>query len=72
MDEMELKRVGSKQLVNDKALDHMIDEKVEHLVEHDESDPGAVSAVLLFNALYLSIYLVHICIHNLFGGKCVQ
>lgn len=69
MDEMVLKRVPSKKLVDDGALGYMHEEEVGHLVEYYESNLWAVVTKLLLDPLDLTVDLVHISVYEFFGHK---
>jgi len=72
MDEMVLQRISSEQFVNDEALKHVINEKVNHLVEYNEGDQWTVIAVLLFDPPDFTVHLIHVGVHQFFGSEVVH
>lgn len=72
VNKMIFERVPSQQLVDDEALQELDDGKVGHFVEDNESNPGAVIAMLLFNPFDFTVDLVHVGVDQFFRGKSIE
>jgi len=72
VDEMVLKRIPAKQLVDNEALGNMNEEEVCHLVVYYECNLWAVVAKLLLDSLDFTIDLIHVGINKFFSHEQVN
>jgi len=72
VDEMVLKRIPAKQLVDNEALGNMNEEEVCHLVVYYECNLRAVVTKLLFDSLDFTIDLIHVGVNKFFSHEQVN